>query len=180
MIARLSLLRLVLAWLLVNGLVMIPLWIGAAVTGGATAAWLAIEAGLIVGFLALVPSLRVRWLLVAGVTLLLVLATLIGFASLVFQVSLGRPFNLFLDLYLVGSVYELAVANVGLAKTIGAVLLIVVALTAGPLLLSRLLDGPPSGPPRTVKARRVAVLRRQRRQHSLQYGRVEGRRRGVV
>jgi hypothetical protein len=151
MTARFALLRLVLAWLLVNGLLLTPLWISAAVSEGSRAPWLSVEAALLVALLALVPTLGWRRALTVSVTFLLVLATLVAFASVVFQVSLGRPFNLFLDLYLVGAVYQLAVGNVGLPKTIGAFVLLTLALTIGPFVIARLL-APPDPQPERVSA----------------------------
>jgi len=109
--------RLVSAWVLVNGLFMMPLWVAAALTDTPRPAWLSVEAALVVGGMALVPrrpwSRRLAWLVAGGVVLMAV-AT---FADVVFQVSLGRRLNLSLDLYLLDAVYRLAVGNTGLLRT---------------------------------------------------------------
>ncbi|HAC05458.1 MAG TPA: hypothetical protein DCF71_06260, partial [Gemmatimonadetes bacterium] len=47
--------RLVSAWVLVNGLLMSPVWLSGAVTEGPATAWLSLEAALIVGAMALLP-----------------------------------------------------------------------------------------------------------------------------
>jgi len=113
-----EMIRLVSAWVLVNGLLMGPSWLSAAVTHAPTPPWLSIEAALIVGGMALTPP---RWWsrglarILAGVVVLFALTAL---ADLVMQVSLGRPLNLSLDLYLVTAVYDLAVGNSGLARTL--------------------------------------------------------------
>ena len=96
--------RLVSAWVLVNGLFMMPLWVAAALTDTPRPAWLSVEAALVVGGMALVPrrpwSRRLAWLVAGGVVLMAV-AT---FADVVFQVSLGRRLNLSPDLYLLDAV----------------------------------------------------------------------------
>ena len=47
--------RLVSAWVLINGLLMLPVWLSGAVTGAPASAWLSLEATLIVGVMALLP-----------------------------------------------------------------------------------------------------------------------------
>ncbi|MDH3422125.1 MAG: sulfatase-like hydrolase/transferase, partial [Gemmatimonadota bacterium] len=80
--------------------------------------WLSVEAALIVGGMALLRRRRwsraLAWVL-AGVV---VLSTAALMADLVFRVSLGRPLNLSLDLYLLDAVYRLAVGNSGVLRTI--------------------------------------------------------------
>ncbi len=110
--------RLVSAWVLVNGLLMTPVWLSGAVTGGPATAWLSLEAALIVGAMALLPrrpwSRGLAWILAAGV----VLSAVTSLADVIFRVSLGRPLNLSLDLYLLNAVYRLAVGNSGLLRTL--------------------------------------------------------------
>jgi hypothetical protein len=82
---------------------------------------------------------------------------------LVFRVSLGRPLNLFIDLYLVGAVYHLAVGNVGLTTTVGAGAALLLVLTLVVLALARLLL-PPEAPflaPATAAARSSGGWRRE-------------------
>ena len=124
--------RLVSAWVLVNGLLMLPVWLSGAVTEAPAPAWLSLEATLIVGVMALLPrrpwSRGLAWALAAGV----VLSTVVSFAALILRVSLGRPLNLSLDLYLLDAVYRLAVGNSGFLRTIlgFGVITALLALTA--------------------------------------------------
>jgi hypothetical protein len=149
-------LRLTVAWVLVNGLLMAPEWLGAAVAADVQgqAGWAALEAALVVGLIALLPrrpwSVALAW--GAGITLLLV--TLIGIANLVFQVSLARSLNLFLDLYLLGAVYNLAVGNMGLPMTLLAIAALLAVLSLASFGLARLLA--PSDAPRWWLAPRLA------------------------
>ena len=110
--------RLVSGWVLVNGLLLAPLWLTGAVTDDPAPAWLSLEAALIVGAMALLPrrpwSRGLAWILAAGVILFLVASL----ADLIFRVSLGRPLNLSLDLYLLSAVYLLAVGNLGFLRTL--------------------------------------------------------------
>ncbi|MEE8147270.1 MAG: hypothetical protein V3T24_06675, partial [Longimicrobiales bacterium] len=65
--------RLVSASVLVNGLLMMPVWLSGALTDNPAPAWLSIEAALIVGGMALLPrrpwSRGLAWVLAAGVVL---------------------------------------------------------------------------------------------------------------
>jgi hypothetical protein len=106
------------AWVLVNGLLMTPLWVSAAVMDAPALPWLSLEAALIVGGMALLPrrprSLTLAWALAVGVVVL----SAVSLVDLVFQVSLGRPLDLSLDLYLMDAVYRLAVGNTGFFRTL--------------------------------------------------------------
>ncbi len=110
--------RLVSGWVLVNGLLMTPVWVSGALTDNPAPAWLSMEAALIVGGMALLPRRRwsrgLAWVLAAGV----VLYVITSLADLVFQVSLGRPLNLSVDLYLLSAVYNLGVGNLGFLGTL--------------------------------------------------------------
>ena len=113
-----EMIRIVSGWVLVNGLLLAPLWLTGAVTDDPAPAWLSLEAALIVGAMALLPrrpwSRGLAWILAAGVILFLVASL----ADLIFRVSLGRPLNLSLDLYLLSAVYLLAVGNSGFLRTL--------------------------------------------------------------
>src|SRR5688572_18157908 len=132
-------LRLMLAWAVVNGLLMGPGWLSAAVADGPPAGWIALEAALLVGLLALVP--RRTWskglAMVAGLAVLL--TVVVGVLDVVFQVSLARPLNLFVDLPLLGAVYNLAVGNMGLPMTLAAIVALVLVFALMTLGLGRLL-----------------------------------------
>ena len=138
--------RLVSAWVLVNGLLMTPVWLSGAVTDAPAPAWLSLEAALIVGTMALLPrrpwSRGLAWILAAGVVLFAVAAL----ADLVFRVSLGRPLNLSLDLYLMSAVYRLAVGNSGFLRTLLGFGTISVLLALSALATAWLLTpAPPEG-----------------------------------
>ena len=110
--------RLVSAWVLVNGLLMTPVWLSGAVADGPITAWLSLEAAMIVGTMALLP--RRPWgraragILAAGA----ILCAVVSLADVVMRLSLGRPLNLSLDLYLLNAVYRLAVGNSGFLRTL--------------------------------------------------------------
>lgn len=113
-----GMIRLVSAWVLVNGLLLAPAWLSAALTGAPVPPLLAVEAAVLVGGMALLPrrpwSRGLAWPMAAGI----VLVAALSFADLVFQVSLGRALNLSLDLYLLDAVYRLAVGNTGFLRTV--------------------------------------------------------------
>jgi hypothetical protein len=140
------LIRLVAAWVLVNGLLTAPLWVSAAVWDTPAPPWLALEAAVLVGGMALLPkrawSRGLAWLVAVSVVLL----AAAGLADLVFQQSLGRPLNLALDLYLVGAVYDLAVGNSGFLRTLVGIAGIAVA-SGGALFAIAWLLTPASGAP---------------------------------
>jgi len=152
--ANLTTLRLVCGWLLVNGLLMMPGWSRAAATGDSAGGWLSLEAALLVGLVALLPAFRSKRALVALASFIIILSTIIALADLGFRVSLSRPLNLSLDLYLIGTIQQLAVANAGLLRTTVAAVALLLSLTIGPLLVARLLV--PGGPGEGSPARRLA------------------------
>jgi hypothetical protein len=148
-------LRLTVAWVVVNILLMAPEWLGAAVADG-RAGWFALDAALVVGLLALLPkrpwSVGLAW--AAAVAILCVM--LVSLVDLVFQVSLARSLNLFLDLYLVSAVYNLAVGNMGLPMTLAAIFALLLVLSLASFGLARLLA--PSDAPRWWLAPRLAGI----------------------
>ena len=155
-----ELLRLAAAWVVVNALLVSPAWLATSVADGKAieigvgtatgpGSWIALEAALVVGALTLLP--RRPWVVGFGwaVAVAAVLAAVIGVVDVIFQVSLARPLNLFIDLYLIGAVYELAVGNVGLAATLAVPLFALLIVSLVCLGLSRLLvarDHGPRGP----------------------------------
>ena len=135
-----EMIRLVSGWVLVNGLLLTPSWLSGAVTGApAPAAWLSVEAALIVGAMALLPrrtwSRGLAWVVAAAIILFVVVAL----ADLVFRVSLGRPLNLSLDLYLLSAVYRLAVGNSGFFRTLSGIGAITVSLALSSFAMAWLL-----------------------------------------
>lgn len=124
--------RLVCAWMVVNGVLLAPSWVSTTLTGAPRPPLLSVEAALIVGGMTLLPrrpwSRIVAWIVAAGV----VAAAVVQLGNLVFMVSLGRPLNLSVDLYLLDAVRRLAVGNVGAFRT---VVLVVAILLVGGLAL---------------------------------------------
>ncbi len=154
--------RLVSAWVLVNGLLMTPFWLSGAVTDAPAPAWLSLEAALIVGAMALLPrrpwSRGLAWILAVG----LVVFAVAALVDLLFRVSLGRPLNLSLDLYLISAVYRLAVGNSGFLRTLFGFGTITVLLALSAVAAAWLLTPAPSEGdrtlPRLVPRLGVAVL----------------------
>ncbi|WP_110655586.1 sulfatase [Salinicola halimionae] len=103
--------------------------------------WIALEAPLIIGLMALLPPARWRhW--VAGLIAILVLTVVLGAAGdALTQTMQGRSLNLYTDLKLVPVLIELIVTNLGLPLAIGGLLVVGLALFALGLVLTRLLQG---------------------------------------
>jgi len=134
-----KMIRLVSGWVLVNGLLLTPSWLSGAVTDAPAPAWLSLEAALIVGAMAILPrrpwSRGLAWVLATGVILFVVVAL----ADVIFRVSLGRPLNLSLDLYLLSAVYRLAVGNSGFVRTLLGFGAITVSLSLSAFVMAWLL-----------------------------------------
>ena len=152
-------LRLIFAWILVNALLLAPQWIYP--VEGRTVAWFALEAPLLVGLLAALPKRRWSLGLTSTLSLFLIVVTVVLLVDTGFVASLGRPFNLFLDLYLVDAVKNLMVGNIGMAKSVGvlaAVILVFGLITWG---LTRLLapaDGKTNLAPRLAGVALIALF----------------------
>jgi hypothetical protein len=156
-------LRLTLAWVVVNGLLLGPAWVSAALAEGPVAGWIALEAALLVGLFALLPKRPWSIGLAYAAALGILATSLVAFADLVFQVSLARSLNLFVDLYLVRAVYHLAVGNMGSAMTVVVMVGILVGASLMTLGLGRLLtpldlEGRPALPRITPRLAGVALI----------------------
>lgn len=151
-------LRLIIAWAVVNGLLMGPAWLAERVADGPHAGWISLEAALLVGVLALLPRRPWSVALSALAALGVLLLAIVGLADLVFQVSLARSLNLFVDLKLLRAVYDLAVGNIGLPLTLVAIVGIVLILALLILGLTKLLvpSDLQGGPPLPRLAPRLA------------------------
>lgn len=129
---------LVLALLLLNGLLLTPElpW-----AGFPPRHWIALEAPLVVGLLALLPPAPWRrW--VAGLVALLALTIVLGAAGdALTQTMQGRSLNLYTDIKLIPILIELVVTNLGLPLAIAGLLVIGLALLALGLVLTKLLQG---------------------------------------
>lgn len=103
--------------------------------------WIALEAPLIVGLLALLPSSRWRrWL--SGLVVLCALAIVFGAAGdALTQTMQGRSLNLYTDIKLIPILIELIVTNLGLPLAVAGLSAAGLVAFATGLLLARLLRG---------------------------------------
>ena len=105
-------LSLLIALLLVNVLLLAPQWL---LASGPGPTWIALEACLVVGLFAVLPRGRWSAVLAAATALTLVLLSVLAFADAAARESLARPLNLYLDLHLLSSVYNLMTGTLGSA-----------------------------------------------------------------
>ena len=116
--------------LLLNGALLLPLWW---LYGDPAQRWLALEATLLTGALALLPATRslaaLRWPVVA----LILVFLLIGLGEVATQLAFARSLNLYLDVPLVRSVFHLLEGNLGLflAVAVSLLALLLLGLAAG-------------------------------------------------
>ena len=101
---------LLVALLLVNALLLTPQWL---LTNGPAPDWIALEACLVVGLLALLPRRRWSTALAIGTAFVLVFVSVLAFADAAARQSLARPLNLYLDLHLLSAVYNLLTGTLG-------------------------------------------------------------------
>ncbi|WFF40091.1 hypothetical protein EVC62_00525 [Salinicola endophyticus] len=107
--------RLLLAWLLLNALLLTPElpW-----AGFPPHHWLALEAPLLIGLLLLLPPSRLRRWACAAVALIGVTIALGALGDGLMQAMQGRSINLYTDVSLLPILIELLVANLGLPLTL--------------------------------------------------------------
>ena len=142
-------LRLFLAFVLVNAMLLAPVWV---FYGGVGPLWLSLEAGVLVGIFALVPPSRwSRYAAIAAAVLVLAM-TIVGLGDTALRLSLSRPLNLYVDIWLLRSVWHLAVGTLGAPVATAAFVLVPVALAAVTALLAWLLQ--------PLQARRSALATR--------------------
>lgn len=135
---------------LLNVLLLTPGWV---VAGGPGSPWIALEAFLVVGFLALLP--RRRWSLAGAAAVAPVTAfiALLAFSDAAARMSLARPLNLYLDVHLARSVFHLLSGNIGWPRTLLAALVVTVLAVGVTLALAFLLTHLLAQSP--VRSRRV-------------------------
>ena len=103
-------LSLVLAFLLVNGLLLAPRW---AAPGMVPALWVALESLAIVVVFACLPRRWCSLSLALGVALVVVATALVGLGDATARMSLSRPLNLYLDAQLLSAVFNLLTGTMG-------------------------------------------------------------------
>lgn len=114
---------------MLNVVLLAPVWL---LHGGPRQHWMALEAFLLAGGLALLPSagrfVGLRWSLVA----LIMTVLLVGLGDVATHLAFGRSLNLYFDLPLLRSVFHLLEGNLGgpVASLISLLGLILLAVTA--------------------------------------------------
>ncbi|MDZ7852135.1 MAG: alkaline phosphatase [Halomonas sp.] len=107
--------RWLLSLVLLNGVLLAPVWL---LHGELAPRWIALEALLLAGLLALLPSAGriagLRWLL-AG---LIMAFLLVGLGEVATHLAFGRSLNLYLDLPLLLSVFHLLEGNLGVTLAV--------------------------------------------------------------
>ncbi|WP_251978669.1 hypothetical protein [Salinicola avicenniae] len=130
--------RLLLAFLLLDVLLLSPEFVWA---GFPPHHWVALEASLTLGVLAMLPPFRGHRALTGAVSLFAVILVLCAIGDALMQRMQGRSLNLYTDLGLLPILIELLVANLGLTLTIvGLVALGLALLTTAQALNSLLRD----------------------------------------
>ncbi len=107
--------------------------------GGIGPAWIALEAVLVVGLLALLPRARWSRILATLLALALVGIVILALADAAARMSLARPLNLYLDVWLAAPVVHLLVGNLGPGRFAALALGSVLALGCVALVLAFLL-----------------------------------------
>jgi hypothetical protein len=128
---------------LFNMVLLTPGWVVAGELGGR---WLAFEALIVVGLMAVLPAGRWRWIPAGGLALAALAFLVVGLGHAAARLSLDRQLNLYLDVHLIGAVWNLLVGNVGLVPALlltgaagGAALLVTLGLA---WILVRATPGP--------------------------------------
>ncbi len=149
-------LRLPAAFLVVNGLLMLPHWI---LEGGLGPRWLALEAVLLVGLAAALPRRRWSRALAWVAAVAVAAVVLVDLGDVAARRSLGRPLNLYLDAHLLASVRHLLDGALGAVGGAAAALLALVAVGGAVWSVARLLRpaADPAGGPSFPARRRVGA-----------------------
>ncbi|MBT2785336.1 MULTISPECIES: hypothetical protein [unclassified Halomonas] len=129
--------RLLLTLLMLNFLLIVPLWWR---FGDISTHLLAWEALIITPLMLLLPAGKTRRIVAIGLVSWVMLATAANLGTAATQMAFARPLNLYLDVPLLRSIYHLLVGNVGqllavCAMLVGAAMLIAITLGLARLLL---------------------------------------------
>ena len=122
--------------LLINNLLLIPQWL---LLSRFKTTWISLEAFFIVGLFLVLPLNRWSKILSKIFATSLILAFALTLADTITRESLARPLNLYLDTYLLYSVYELIAGTLGSLMAILIALFILIGITLTIWFLSNLL-----------------------------------------
>lgn len=145
-----KLLRLPVAFLVVNSLLLVPSWVRA---DWIQVPWFAFEAGVIVIVFALLPY---RWwtrTAAVMIGLVVVAVTIVGVGDSAMWLTLGRPLNLYLDFWLLGSVWHLLTGALGSAVRVAGLGVLAAALLLGCVALVAFLLAPARSGERALSTR---------------------------
>ncbi|WP_372927654.1 hypothetical protein, partial [Marinobacter sp.] len=124
--------------------------------------WIAADALLLCGLFTVLPGGRAKRLLAAAVGTVYAVLAFFALGDVLVRQSLGRPFNLYLELGAAGSVFDLMLGNLGLALSLLVILgfvLVFAGLGSGVArLLSRLGPAAPASAGRWVVSAGVVML----------------------
>ncbi len=143
--------RLIVTTLLLNGLFLALLlprypWIP----------WIAADALLLTGLFAVLPSGRSKQLLAGTIGVLYAVLAFFALSDVLVRQSIGRPFNLYLELGVAGSVFDLMESNLGLGLSLLVILALAVAFAGLGGYVGRLLSQPGADIP--AKAGRLVAV----------------------
>ena len=130
-------LRLMFVFFLVNALATFPSWIS---SGLEISFIISLEAMSIVGFVGLLPRGLLARQISYFISFLFVLLVLVVLGDAICQLALGRLLNLYLDVFLLRSIYELLITNVGLLGTVVILASLVITTFLLIILLGRLFN----------------------------------------
>lgn len=128
------------ALIVVNGMLLAPWWI---LTGGLAPPWLALEAVLVLALFTAAPVDRRVRSAAYGVAFVLMVLTVIALADTTLRLSLGRPVNLHLDLWLLTSVRHLMFGTFGTVLAVVAMVMIPILLVGLVALVGSLIGAVP-------------------------------------
>ncbi|MFN2361947.1 MAG: hypothetical protein ABR522_12830 [Marinobacter sp.] len=124
--------------------------------------WIAADALLLCGLFTLLPGGRAKRILAGAMGALFSALAFFALSDLLVRQSIGRPFNLYLELGIAGSVFDLMQSNLGLGLSLLVVLALIAVLFALGNFVARLLcrlrpDAPAKAGPLVTTAGLVLV-----------------------
>jgi hypothetical protein len=131
-----GLLRLFAALFVVNALFLLPDFL---LLRGVGAAWVSVEACLIVAIFALLPRKRATWIASGVVAAVAVVVFVLEIGETAMWIALHRPLNLYMDVWLADSVHHLLVGTLGTPPALLAEFLVLLVLAGLGALVAFLL-----------------------------------------